>query len=90
MDSRSDATRARNSPGSLMKRPRKSASGALALKGQWKLPFGAPEKRHVRAEYRKCGADNCATCQKGDGHGPYLYAVWREGGKVRRKYLGRR
>lgn len=43
----------------------------------------------MREEYRKCGAAHCATCQKGKGHGPYLYAVWREGDKVRRKYIGR-
>jgi hypothetical protein len=73
-----------------MKKGRKRPTGGAALKGQWRLPFGAPEKRHVRPEYRKCGAENCATCQKGAGHGPYLYAVWREGAKVRRKYLGRR
>ena len=74
----------------MKKRSAKTRIGGVApLKGQWKLPFGVPEKRHVRAEYRKCGAENCATCQKGSGHGPYLYAVWREGGKVRRKYLGR-
>jgi hypothetical protein len=59
------------------------------LKGQWKLPFGAPMKHSVRREYRKCGADNCKTCREGPGHGPYLYAVWRDGKKVRRKYMGR-
>jgi len=61
---------------------------ALPLKGQWKLPFGVPEERHIRAEYRKCGVTTCA-CLKGKGHGPYLYAVWRDGKKVHRKYLGR-
>jgi hypothetical protein len=32
---------------------------------------------------------NCVTCQKGKGQGLYLNALWREGKKVRRKYLGR-
>jgi hypothetical protein len=77
-----------NSVLAMPPKPRK-LSGSRPLKGQWKLPFGVPEERHVREEYRKCGAVTCATCEKGKGHGPYLYAVWREGGKVRRKYLGR-
>ena len=59
------------------------------LGGQWKLPLGAPADVSVRAEHRKCGAKKCSTCAEGPGHGPYLYAFWREGPKVKRKYLGR-
>ena len=59
------------------------------MKGQWKLPLGTPADVSVRREYRKCGAEKCSTCVDGPGHGPYLYAFWREGSKVRRKYLGR-
>lgn len=33
----------------------------------------------------KCGNIRC----KNDHHGPYLYARWREGRKVRSIYLGR-
>lgn len=47
-----------------------------------------PQKYSVREQYRKCGKDYCLTCKKGPGHGPYLYASWREGGKVKHKYLG--
>ena len=68
---------------------KRSASNERPLKGQWKLPFEAPVKHSVRREYRKCGAAICRSCQEGPGHGPYLYAVWREGKKVKRKYLGR-
>ena len=70
-----------------MKPPPKK--GTRPLKGQWKLPFGAPTKHSVRREYRRCGADTCRSCREGPGHGPYLYAFWREGSKVKRKYLGR-
>jgi len=59
------------------------------LKGQWQLPLGVPRRHSVREEYRRCSASGCATCRVGQGHGPYLYAVWRDGAKVRRKYLGR-
>lgn len=69
-----------------MKRP---ANKELPLKGQWRLPFEAPANHSVRREYRKCGAAICKSCREGAGHGPYLYAVWREGKKVKRKYLGR-
>jgi hypothetical protein len=68
-----------------MKRP---APSNKPLRGQLKLPLGVPANHCVREEYRKCGAANCHTCSEGPGHGPYRYAVWREGAKVRRKYLG--
>ncbi len=39
-------------------------------------------------QFRRCGKLACATCRDGAGHGPYWYAVWREEGRVRRRYLG--
>ena len=59
------------------------------LEGQWQLPLGAPREHAKRIEYRRCGDRSCRTCREGRGHGPYLYAVWREGKKVKRKYLGK-
>lgn len=35
-------------------------------------------------EKRSCGKD-CSGCP----HGPYIYAYWRDGDKVRAKYLGK-
>ena len=60
----------------------------VTLPGQQKLALGVPAKHSVREEYRKCGDESCKTCRAGAGHGPYRYAVWRDGGHVRRKYLG--
>lgn len=40
-------------------------------------------------QYRKCGKPTCSTCARGPGHGPYWYAYYREGAKVRTMYLGR-
>jgi hypothetical protein len=69
-----------------MKRPKPKD----ALEGrQWQLPLGAPREHAKRAEYRRCGNISCHACREGLGHGPYLYAVWREGKKVKRKYLGK-
>jgi hypothetical protein len=59
------------------------------LEGQWRLPLGAPRGHLKRSEYRRCGDASCRTCRESKGHGPYLYAVWREGKKVKRKYLGK-
>ena len=59
------------------------------LKGQWRLPLDVPSVHLKRAEYRRCGDPTCRTCRQGRGHGPYLYAVWREGKRVKRKYLGK-
>lgn len=68
---------------------RTSRKSKNVLEGQWQLPLGVPEAHRKRAEYRRCGCPTCRTCRDGKGHGPYLYAVWREGPKVKRKYLGR-
>lgn len=37
----------------------------------------------------KCGKPGC-KCATGALHGPYWYEFWREGGKVRKRYHGKR
>jgi hypothetical protein len=45
--------------------------------------------RTYRHERRKCGKhEHCKTCQNENGHGPYWYVFFREGGKLKSKYLG--
>lgn len=39
-----------------------------------------------RQQAVKCGRDNCSRCP----HGPYWYAYWREGGRLRSRYIGKR
>jgi len=70
----------------LVRQPRKEDR---PLRGQLRLALGVPKNHSVREEYRRCGAETCRTCRDGPGHGPYRYAVWREGKKVKRKYLGK-
>ena len=60
-----------------------------ARDGQWQLPLEAPRDHAKRAEYRRCGDPSCTTCREAQGHGPYLYAVWRDGKKIKRQYLGK-
>lgn len=38
-----------------------------------------------RLEKISCGRPGCTKCP----HGPYWYAYWREGGRVRSRYIGR-
>ena len=38
-----------------------------------------------RQQSVRCGKPTCTRCP----HGPYWYACWREGGKVRTRYVGR-
>jgi hypothetical protein len=38
-----------------------------------------------RLETVKCGKEGCQTCP----HGPYWYAYYREGDKLRSRYIGR-
>jgi hypothetical protein len=40
-------------------------------------------------QYRKCGKTTCSTCREGPGHGPYWYAYWREGARLRSGYIGK-
>jgi hypothetical protein len=39
-----------------------------------------------RQERVRCGRAGCTSCP----HGPYWYAYWREGGKLRSRYIGKR
>jgi len=38
-----------------------------------------------QAKYIKCKKESCSKCP----HGPYVYAFWRQGKKVKSKYLGK-
>jgi len=40
-----------------------------------------------RQEYVKCGKAGC-KCAKGQGHGPYWYRYWKEGGRLKKRYIG--
>ncbi len=50
-----------------------------------------PTDLHItyQLQYRKCGKPTCGTCKRGPGHGPYWYAYWREGNKLRSGYIGK-
>lgn len=44
-------------------------------------------------EKRRCGKTAC-RCSEGNlskvGHGPYWYAYWKENGRLRSQYIGKR
>lgn len=50
-----------------------------------------PNDQHItyQLQYRKCGKASCSTCRTGQGHGPYWYAYWREGSRLRSGYIGK-
>ena len=50
-----------------------------------------PTNQHItyQLQYRKCGKAACGTCRDGHGHGPYWYAYWREGSRLRSGYIGK-
>ncbi|MFL5662321.1 MAG: DUF6788 family protein [Ktedonobacteraceae bacterium] len=50
-----------------------------------------PSDQHItyQLQYRKCGKTSCGTCRDGQGHGPYWYAYWREGSRLRSGYIGK-
>lgn len=47
-------------------------------------------KGHYRKELTRCNKSGCKKCAQGKGHGPYLYFYFREGGKLRKKYIGKK
>lgn len=63
------------------------ARGLLVQRGS---PAEEPTPRRGKISYRlepvTCGKPGCSKCP----HGPYWYAYWREGGRVRSRYIGRR
>lgn len=50
-----------------------------------------PRNQHItyQLQYRKCGKPTCGTCKESQGHGPYWYAYWREGSRLRSGYIGK-
>lgn len=44
-----------------------------------------PGKVTYRQEHVRCGRERCTRCP----HGPYWYAYWREGGRLRSRYIGK-
>ena len=50
-----------------------------------------PTDQHItyQLQTRKCGKASCSTCRNGQGHGPYWYAFWREGSRLRSSYIGK-
>ncbi len=56
------------------------------------MPPMPPPDVHVTysRQYRRCGKPACPRCAAGGtGHGPYWFAYWREGGRLRSRYLGK-
>jgi hypothetical protein len=47
-----------------------------------------PENATIREEYVKCGNPACQKCNI-DGHGPYLYAYWKQDKKLKKRYVGK-
>ena len=67
--------------------------GVEAVVGKERSPRMAklPTGLHItyQLQYRKCGKPSCGTCKRSPGHGPYWYAYWREGTRLRSGYIGK-
>jgi DNA-binding SARP family transcriptional activator len=48
-----------------------------------------PKQVKYRQQYVRCGKPKCGRCTTGPGHGPYWYAIWRDGDHVRTRYVGK-
>ena len=45
-----------------------------------------PKTGTVCAQWVRCGRPNC-RCARSELHGPYAYHLWREGGRLRKRYI---
>jgi hypothetical protein len=62
------------------------ARGLLVSRHGVEEPDRAPKGSVTyRQERVRCGREGCTTCP----HGPYWYAYWREGGRLRSRYIGK-
>ena len=50
-----------------------------------------PGDQHItyQLQYRKCGKPTCRTCREGQGHGPYWYAYWHDGSRLKSGSIGK-
>ncbi len=62
----------------VIERPGREVVERRRYRGMW-----------VQREKVRCGKATC-KCAHGAAHGPYWYAYWSEGGKMRSKYIGKR
>ena len=46
--------------------------------------YEIPERATVRHEHVRCGNPDCQHL-----HGPYLYAYWKDGKRLRKRYIGK-
>jgi hypothetical protein len=46
--------------------------------------YEIPERGTVRREHFRCGNHDCQHL-----HGPYLYAYWKDGKRLRKRYIGK-
>lgn len=70
----------------------------ISNKGTINRVNGIPRNATIRSEYVRCGNIDCKKCspemlngdiQKQNFHGPYLIAYWKEGKKLRKRYIGK-
>jgi hypothetical protein len=49
---------------------------------------GDSRRYTYRQEFRRCGKPSC-RCARGELHGPYVVAYYREGKRLRKRYVGK-
>lgn len=62
----------------------------ISWEGKWHMAQ-IPSDQHItyQLQFRKCGKASCSTCRNTQGHGPYWYAYWREGSRLKSGYVGK-
>lgn len=69
----------------ILARGRLEALAAAGAQTDGRFDNGDGPSVRYRQQLRRCGKPNCTQCP----HGPYWYAVWRDGSRVKTRYVGR-
>ena len=61
-----------------------NTSGSDRIKMNKDNEYEIPERATIRPEHVRCGNPDCQQL-----HGPYLYAYWKDGKRLRKRYIGK-
>ena len=56
------------------------------MTGKHERAQSLPKAGALCAQWVRCGTSGC-RCNRGELHGPYYYWFWREGGRLRKRYV---
>lgn len=77
--------------GSLIQELEQQPASSISAKGREIVEVQHVGDRLYQLEQVRCGKAGCKCAgENGELHGPYWYAYWRDDGKLKSRYIGKR